>query len=203
MGGKRPALDQLALERCEEALAHRIDAPISQECHSWGSVGGQSGSMVGHDAVFETTTIVREHVRELPDGTTLKEIWKETRPPDIRGALWWLERRADGFGRRPERSGKLKERFETVIVDPAESESGDDTKPTGRLGSNIARRTHAVSSGVTTTGSSTPRMGSMLAKPMTSSPPLLRQRMPSRTAASLPGDRSLLISNRQSLSRSN
>ena len=37
--------------------------------------------------------------------------------------------------------------------------------------SNIARRTHAVSSGVTTTGSSTPRTGSMLAKPMTSSSP--------------------------------
>ena len=47
--------------------------------------------------------------------------------------------------------------------------------------SNIARRTHAVSSGVTTTGSSTPRTGSMLAKPMTNSSPsgrLSRRRRP-------------------------
>ena len=96
-------------------------------------------------SVFETTTIVREHVRELPDGTTLKEIWKETRPPNIRGALWWLERRAEGFGRRPERSGELMEPFKTVIVDPAESESDDDTKPTGRLGrhSNVSTQAAA------------------------------------------------------------
>ena len=49
--------------------------------------------------------------------------------------------------------------------------------------SNIARRTHAVSSGVTTTGSSTPRTGSMLAKPMTSSSPSGRlSRRPSSEA---------------------
>ena len=49
--------------------------------------------------------------------------------------------------------------------------------------SNIARRTHAVSSGVTTTGSSTPRTGSMLAKPMTNSSPSGRlSRRPSSEA---------------------
>ena len=47
----------------------------------------------------------------------------------------------------------------------------------------VTRRTHAVSSGVTTTGSSTPRTGSMLAKPMTSSSPSGRlSRRPSSEA---------------------
>ena len=52
-----------------------------------------------------------------------------------------------------------------------------------QLAPTLTRRTHAVSSGVTTTGSSTPRTGSMLAKPMTSSSPSGRlSRRPSSEA---------------------
>ena len=84
-------------------------------------------------SVLETSTVTREHIRLLPDGTELKEIWRETRPGDIRGAMWWLERRFEGFQRNFKATGQvLGERFEIAIVDPiepadpAEDEPSDD-----------------------------------------------------------------------------
>ena len=43
-------------------------------------------------SILEDIIIEKTHVKRLPDGTEIKEIHKETRPPDIKGALWWLER---------------------------------------------------------------------------------------------------------------
>ena len=59
-------------------------------------------------SVLEEIIIEKTHVKELPDGTKIREIHKETRPPDVKGALWWLERRfPEEFGRRLEHSGSL------------------------------------------------------------------------------------------------
>ena len=55
----------------------------------------------------------------------------EHRTPEIKGALWWLERRAKGFARWTEHSGELKERFEIVIVDPVDSAEGSATDGPG------------------------------------------------------------------------
>ena len=45
---------------------------------------------------------MREHIKQDANGNVvMKEIHKETMPPDIKGAMWWLERRfPDQFGRR-------------------------------------------------------------------------------------------------------
>ena len=72
--------------------------------------------------------------------------------------------------------GGLEER--RIGMDPVEFDEDGNMNILGPT-----RRTHAVSSGVTTTGSSTPRTGSMLAKPMTSSSPSGRlSRRPSSEA---------------------
>ena len=51
----------------------------------------------------------------------------EHRTPEIKGALWWLKRRAKGFARWTKHSGELKERFEIAIVDPVDSAEGSAT----------------------------------------------------------------------------
>ena len=43
-------------------------------------------------SVLQDIVIEKTHVKRLPDGTEIKEIPKETRPPDVKGAFWWLER---------------------------------------------------------------------------------------------------------------
>ena len=55
-------------------------------------------------SVLEPVTVTREHIRKTPDGE-VKEIWRETRPGDIRGAMWWLERRFEGFQRNFQATG--------------------------------------------------------------------------------------------------
>ena len=61
------------------------------------------------------------------DGTKITEVTMEHRTQEIKGALWWLERRAKGFARWIEHSGELKERFEIAIVDPVDSAEGGAT----------------------------------------------------------------------------
>ena len=60
---------------------------------------------------MESPVKVREHVKTDDKGNVLmKEIHRETLPPDIRGARWWLERRfPEQFGRRDqmEHTGKV------------------------------------------------------------------------------------------------
>ena len=63
-------------------------------------------------SIMESPVRVREHIKKDESGKViLTEIHRETLPPDIRGAMWWLERRfQEQFGRRDqmEHSGKVK-----------------------------------------------------------------------------------------------
>ena len=63
-------------------------------------------------SVMENQVRVREHIKQDENGKVImKEIHKETLPPDIRGAMWWLERRfPEQFGRRDqmEHAGGVK-----------------------------------------------------------------------------------------------
>ena len=51
---------------------------------------------------MENPVKVREHIKKDESGKViLTEIHRETLPPDIKGAMWWLERRfPEQFGRR-------------------------------------------------------------------------------------------------------
>ena len=53
-------------------------------------------------SIMESPVKVREHIKQDASGNVImKEIHKETLPPDIKGAMWWLERRyPEQFGRR-------------------------------------------------------------------------------------------------------
>ena len=45
-------------------------------------------------SIMESPVKVREHIKKDESGKViLTEIHRETLPPDIRGAMWWLERR--------------------------------------------------------------------------------------------------------------
>ena len=63
-------------------------------------------------SIMESPVKVREHIKKDESGKViLTEIHRETLPPDIRGAMWWLERRfPEQFGRRDqmEHSGGVK-----------------------------------------------------------------------------------------------
>ena len=61
---------------------------------------------------MESPVRVREHIKKDERGKViLTEIHRETLPPDIKGAMWWLERRfPEQFGRRDqmEHAGGVK-----------------------------------------------------------------------------------------------
>ena len=63
-------------------------------------------------SIMESPVKLREHIKQDENGkVVMKEIHKETLPPDIKGAMWWLERRfPEQFGRRDqmEHSGGVK-----------------------------------------------------------------------------------------------
>ena len=63
-------------------------------------------------SVMESSVRVREHIKKDESGNViLTEIHRETLPPDIKGAIWWLERRfPEQFGRRDqmEHAGGVK-----------------------------------------------------------------------------------------------
>ena len=63
-------------------------------------------------SIMESPVKVRTHIKEDENGNVImKEIHKETLPPDIKGAMWWLERRfPEQFGRRDqmEHTGGVK-----------------------------------------------------------------------------------------------
>ena len=79
-------------------------------------------------SIVEERVITKERVRQLPDGSIIRDVITERHPPDITGAMWWLERRFAGFGRKVEHESLARERFEIVIVDPnpASTESAGD-----------------------------------------------------------------------------
>ena len=62
---------------------------------------------------------MRTHIKEDENGKVImKEIHKETLPPDIRGAMWWLERRfPEQFGRRDQmgHTGGVTEAIEQLL----------------------------------------------------------------------------------------
>ena len=63
-------------------------------------------------SIMESPVRVREHIKQDENGKVImKEIHRETLPPDIKGAMWWLERRfPEQFGRRDqmEHTGGVK-----------------------------------------------------------------------------------------------
>ena len=63
-------------------------------------------------SILESPVKVREHIKQDEKGNVImKEIHRETLPPDIKGAMWWLERRfPEQFGRRDqmEHTGGVK-----------------------------------------------------------------------------------------------
>ena len=63
-------------------------------------------------SIMESPVRVREHIKQDENGkVVMKEIHRETLPPDIKGAMWWLERRfPEQFGRRDqiEHTGGVK-----------------------------------------------------------------------------------------------
>ena len=63
-------------------------------------------------SIMENPEKVRTHIKKDESGKVIMtEIHKETLPPDIKGAMWWLERRfPEQFGRRDqmEHSGGVK-----------------------------------------------------------------------------------------------
>ena len=63
-------------------------------------------------SIMESPVRVREHIKQDENGkVVMKEIHRETLPPDIKGAMWWLERRfPEQFGRRDqmEHAGGVK-----------------------------------------------------------------------------------------------
>ena len=63
-------------------------------------------------SIMESPVKVREHIKKDESGKViLTEIHRETMPPDIKGAMWWLERRfPEQFGRRDqmEHTGGVK-----------------------------------------------------------------------------------------------
>ena len=63
-------------------------------------------------SILESPVRVRKHIKKDENGKVIMtEIHSETLPPDIRGAMWWLERRfPEQFGRRDqmEHTGKVK-----------------------------------------------------------------------------------------------
>ena len=78
-------------------------------------------------SVIEPTVTTKTTTRPGPDGQPVTETVKTVSPPDIKGALWWLERRLPAlFGRRLEHAGRIdsthdreKQRpLEILIVDP-------------------------------------------------------------------------------------
>ena len=59
----------------------------------------------------EPIVVERTHIKKDAQGNQIVEKWTETKPNDIKGALWWLERRfPDQFGRREkvEHAGKVQ-----------------------------------------------------------------------------------------------
>ena len=86
-------------------------------------------------SVLEPVIVEKEHVRQNADGSRLVERHREVRPADIRGALWWLERRRpEAFGRREEikHSGEVatSEEPRKVVIEfvnaPGRDESDDE-----------------------------------------------------------------------------
>ena len=68
-------------------------------------------------SIMESPVKVREHIKKDESGKViLTEIHRETLPPDIKGAMWWLERRfPEQFGRHDqmEHTGKVKVQAQT------------------------------------------------------------------------------------------
>ena len=62
-------------------------------------------------SILESPVKMREHIKKDAKGKVIvQEIHRETLPPDIKGATWWLERRfPEQFGRRDqmEHTGKV------------------------------------------------------------------------------------------------
>ena len=59
-------------------------------------------------SVIEPTVTTKTTTRPGPDGQPVTETVETVSPPDIKGALWWLERRLPAlFGRRLEHAGSI------------------------------------------------------------------------------------------------
>ena len=60
------------------------------------------------NAATQPSKVTKVHIREMPDGTKLKDITEETRPPLWTASAWLLERGYPAeFGRRIEHAGEV------------------------------------------------------------------------------------------------
>ena len=106
----------------EETLAawrkRGIEEPRSIYAHFLGQID-KAAALTGiayleavRRSIMESPVRVREHIKQDENGKVImKEIHRETLPPDIKGAMWWLERRfPEQFGRRDqiEHTGGVK-----------------------------------------------------------------------------------------------
>ena len=92
-------------------FSERIDVALANTGHDYLNAIRRS--------VMEPVKIVKKHVKEVGSVKTT-EIIEETRPPDIKGALWWLERMVgEEFGRRDaiEHSGEMAVRDRKVTIE--------------------------------------------------------------------------------------
>ena len=73
-------------------------------------------------SILQDIIIEKESTKTLPDGTEITHKHTETRPPDIKGALWWLERRfPDQFNLKVEHSGSIDTGPKTITVELVKS----------------------------------------------------------------------------------
>ena len=102
-------------------------------------------------SVIEPTVTTKTTTRPGPDGQPVTETVKTVSPPDIKGALWWLERRLPAlFGRRLEHAGRIdsthdreKQRpLEILIVDPMTPQQAAAYEAQAR-GEGLGRPEHA------------------------------------------------------------
>ena len=84
-------------------------------------------------SILEKRVVTKERVRQLPDGSITREIIREHHPPNMGPAMWWIERRVPGFGRKVEHRGLARERFEGYFrVNERFRSLPDDLRPRGR-----------------------------------------------------------------------
>lgn len=104
-------------------LMERIDAALQKR--------GKEYLEAVRRSILEDIVIEKTHIKILPDGTKIKEMRRETRPADVKGAFWWLERRfPEEFGRRLEHSGSLDTGPRKITVELVKS--GEKDKGEGK-----------------------------------------------------------------------
>ena len=96
-------------------------------------------------SIMESPVKVREHIKQDENGKVIikeiHKIHKETLPPDIRGAMWWLGRRfPEEFGRRDQMEHTGKDNQGQCGADPGAQTHDRAGELRGRSTPSHARR---------------------------------------------------------------